>query len=91
MKHPQYLGHDISTEARPVGDRWRGYYRVDEGMFVAVVRISPDERAAHLDARSHAEAAINKIRRSASQSPAHTPTAPAPARAPRRSPAARGR
>jgi hypothetical protein len=61
MEHHEHRGHRISTEARQVGDRWRGYYRIDDGMFQAVVRVSPSERDAHLSAKIQAEAAVHRI------------------------------
>lgn len=60
MEHSEHRGHRISTEARPVGDRWRGYWRVDDGMFRPVERIAQTEHGAHLEAKARAVAAINR-------------------------------
>jgi hypothetical protein len=94
MKQPQYLGHAITTEARAVGDRWRGYYRVDEGGFSAVTQLDKTEAFAHLTAKYHAELAINRTetaRAAARQTQARSPSSTASAPAPRRSPGSRAR
>jgi len=61
MEHSEHRGHRISTEARPIGERWRGYYSVDRGSYVATVPVCQTEQGAHLEARHAAVAAINKM------------------------------
>jgi hypothetical protein len=60
MKHPDHLGHAISTEARQVDNLWRGYYSVDRGSFVAVGRLSTLQTTAHTAALADAKRAIHR-------------------------------